>query len=270
MREFIQVMLIFVVLIGGGMGVFLLADQLTHGGITGLPIGSASINVTTLDFLECNLDPSVINLTISQGDSAVGLFGLFNNGTVNADVEMSSNDPPIFTSNSSNVTFNTTTSPTPPNATTVIGNTPDVNATALEIATDLDSNGSIDINFLFEVALDEPAGVKSRTWNFNCIQTGDGCFDDDDCDEGEECDNGTCVPEDECEDDDDCDDEEMCVSGECVPEEGECSDEDDCQYWEDCIDNECLKKCSHDWQCPHDEECDDGHCVPEDDDDDDD
>lgn len=124
------------------------------------------------------------------------------------------------------------------------------------------------------------------------------CEDDSDCDEGEYCDNGDCIADDEpeeepdCVDDSDCAEGEYCDEGECLPDEEEeeaneteelldCEDDGDCDEGEYCDEGECLPDeeeeeseeesdepeeepdCENDEDCDDWELCEDGECVLE-------
>ena len=87
----------------------------------------------------------------------------------------------------------------------------------------------------------------------------DECTTNDDCPEGQVCQNGDCVtPEPEpCEADEDCPEGQVCENGECItPEPEPCETDEDCPEGQVCEDGECVEP--EPAACEADEECDDG------------
>lgn len=86
------------------------------------------------------------------------------------------------------------------------------------------------------------------------------CAGEDDCKDGEHCQNRRCVAKESgCETDADCEDGKICKNNQCVPCEvdGECGEAGQCQN------GKCLREgeCTTDSDCPEDEDCVNGQCV---------
>jgi len=90
------------------------------------------------------------------------------------------------------------------------------------------------------------------------------CETDDDCADGEVCEEEVCVVAPGCETDDDCADGEVCEEEVCVPSVGQpCSETSDCAEGEVCEEGECVVApgCETDDDCAEGEVCEEGECV---------
>jgi hypothetical protein len=91
------------------------------------------------------------------------------------------------------------------------------------------------------------------------------CENNADCNSGEICQNGICVPEPpECENDNDCGNNEICDDGECIPEPPECVNDNDCSAIEICQNGQCVPEppeCNSDSDCDGNELCEGGFCL---------
>ena len=86
------------------------------------------------------------------------------------------------------------------------------------------------------------------------------CYFDEDCEEGEHCEDGLCVMVNGCLDDLDCSGLEVCKDGNCA--KVSCLDDLDCFSGESCFKNECiLVDCFNDTSCEEDYFCSEGFCV---------
>lgn len=97
--------------------------------------------------------------------------------------------------------------------------------------------------------------------NYICVDgTCRECVGDDDCAEGFECQDFTCVPEPECRADDDCPGNLLCRNNECVPE---CTGNAECAEGMRCENNRCVPdvECVTDGDCREGYECDGGECI---------
>jgi len=94
------------------------------------------------------------------------------------------------------------------------------------------------------------------------------CQSNEDCDPGEKCEEGECVPipPPRCEDDDECPGDEKCVDNTCqkVPPPP-CVDDADCDDDQTCQDGECVaippERCEDDDECGEGRKCENGECV---------
>jgi hypothetical protein len=99
-----------------------------------------------------------------------------------------------------------------------------------------------------------------------CVPALPDCEADGDCAAGEVCEAGECVPAPpDCEADGDCAEGEVCEAGECVPAPPECENDGDCAEGEICESNECVPappECENDGDCAEGEICESNECVP--------
>lgn len=95
------------------------------------------------------------------------------------------------------------------------------------------------------------------------------CENDEDCKEGQICEDGKCKGDSSCEDDSDCDADEVCLENKCEEEEEEeetCEEDADCAAGQACIGDECEDvDCLDDEDCADGESCEDYECEDDDD-----
>lgn len=108
---------------------------------------------------------------------------------------------------------------------------------------------------------------KGKNKKKKCRKLNQGCGGKKKCCKGLSCTDGTClkpVPEPECENNADCNSGEICQNGICVPEPPECENDSDCGNDELCQKGECIPEppeCVNDNDCGDNEQCQSGGCI---------